>query len=158
MLQEYSWASLPCCERRLLWHMRLHKGKPLGNGTKPQVSIREKGRVKTNFLHELPPSQERERNSATCTVHHEIEYAPVNHLLVALHARICHPNIWKAEYPSAFLSLNTVITSQRMDRSDIPQHLPPVSYTAGKTTHMRAMAPTWYSETEYPFKAGEILI
>lgn len=47
-----------------------------------------------------------------------------------------------------------------MDSRDISQHLPPcpVAYTAGKTTYMRAMAPTQYSETQYPFKVGKILI
>lgn len=91
-----------------LWHMKLHKGKALGNGIKSQVPIRENGRVKSKFPSWTPSSWEREKlchlNCSSWDA-----YAPVNHCPVAPHARIFHPS----EYPSTFCSLNTVIISPK---------------------------------------------
>lgn len=46
------------------WHVKLHRGKPLGNGTKKKPKHLWKGGKKVgqrNFIPELPPSQERDK-------------------------------------------------------------------------------------------------
>lgn len=112
--------------------MRLHKGKSLGNGTKTQMSMREKGRVKINFLPKLPLSWEREKPWHLHYLAYE-EYAPGNHLPVAHHEWICHPSdsFYFSEHRHNINQGWTVVTSLSI--------LPPYS-AADKTIYIRAMA------------------